>query len=262
MGDAVLYTLDDGLARIRLNRPDSRNALSWELVEELIAALHEASVDTSVRAVLLTAEGKAFCAGMDLKAISLDDHDHAARFGALLVDAYRGLLTLPVPLLCAVDGPAMGGAVGLAIGADILWVGERGLFAFPETKVGIVPALVSVVARRRMTPGKLAGMLLAGISADPAQAVQAGLAEFAVEGRAEAEAEAFAKKLLVENSAEAMRRTKTFMIGQFSRDLDRELSDAATEFRAAVATRGAELGRKSFRSKTKINWQEAEELSE
>lgn len=259
MGDAVLYSLDGGLARIRLNRPDSRNALSWELVEGLIAALHEASIDTSVRAAFLTAEGKAFCAGLDLKAVALDDPDQAARFGALLVDAYRGLLTLPVPLLCAVDGPAMGGAVGLAIGADIVWVGERGKFAFPETKVGIVPALVSVVARRRMTQGKLAGMLLAGTPADAAQAVELGLAEFAVDGPAEPEAEAFAQKLLRENSAEAMRRTKTFMIDQFSRDLDRELSDAAAEFRLAVATRAAESGREAFRAKTKIDWTEAEE---
>lgn len=256
MSDAVLYSAGGGMAHITLNQPERRNVLSFELVEGLNNALEKAADDFAVRVVLLSAAGKAFCAGMDLKTIALDDEDDAARFSSILGAAYRHLLTLPVPLLCAVDGPAMGGAVGLALAADIVWVGENAKFAFPETRVGVVPALVSVPARRRMAPGKLAGMLLAGIAAGPKEAVALGLAEFAVEGEALPHAEAFARQLLKENSDEAMRRTKAFMIEQFGTHLDAEIAAATAEFRDAVKTEAAARGLAAFRNKTTLNWNE------
>lgn len=258
MSDAVVYAFRGGIARITLNHPEKRNILSFELVEALNAALEKAAGDPAVRVVLLAAEGKAFCAGMDLKKIALDDESDAARFSDMLAEAYRRLLMLPVPLLCAVDGPAMGGAVGLALAADLVWVGEHAKFAFPETRVGVVPALVSVPARRRMAPGKLSGMLLAGIPAGPKKALRLGLADFAVEGSALEEAEAFAEQLIKENSDEAMRRTKAFVIQEFGGTLEDELAAATAEFREAVKSKAAARGLAAFRNKTKLVWNEPE----
>lgn len=262
MSEAVLYAESGGIARVTLNQPDRRNVLSFELVEGLNAALDRAAADLAVRVVLLAAEGPAFCAGMDLKRIALDDEADASRFSDMLAGAYRRLLTLPVPLLAAVDGPAMGGAVGLALAADIIWVGANARFAFPETRVGVVPALVSVPARRRMAPGKLSGMLLAGIAAGPREAVQLGLAEFAVEGdapdAARAAATAFAVQLVRENSDEAMRRTKAFVRQQFGASLEAELAAATAEFRQAVKTKAAARGLAAFRNKSTLAWNEPE----
>jgi methylglutaconyl-CoA hydratase len=225
-------------------------------VEALNSALERAAGDPFARVVLLAAEGKAFCAGMDLKRIALDDEADAARFSDMLGEAYRRLLTLPMPLLCAVDGPAMGGAVGLALAADIVWVGANAQFAFPETRVGVVPALVSVPARRRLPPGKLSGMLLAGLPAGAKRAVALGLAEFASVAEALPEAESFAERLLREHSDEAMRRTKAFMHREFNRTLDQEIAAATAEFREAVKTDAAARGLAAFRKKTTPNWNE------
>jgi enoyl-CoA hydratase/carnithine racemase len=256
MSDAVLYAVTGGIAKITLNHPDRRNVLSFELVAALNEALEKAANDSAVRVVLLAAEGKAFCAGMDLKRIALDDEVDAANFSTMLAEAYGRLLRLPMPLLCAVDGPAMGGAVGLALAADLVWVGPTAKFAFPETRVGVVPALVSVPARRRMAPGKLMGMLVAGIPAGPKKAVRLGLADFAVEGSALADAELFAEQLVKENSDEAMRRTKAFAQQEFGASLDAELAAATAEFREAVKTKAAARGLAAFRNKTPLVWNE------
>ena len=89
--------------------------------------------NATTRVVLLSARGKAFCSGMDLSAVRLDEPDEAGRFATGLADVYRKLLTPPIPLLCGVDGPVMGGGGGLALAADLVWAGPKALFAFPET---------------------------------------------------------------------------------------------------------------------------------
>lgn len=250
----VRYEIEDGLARIVLNQPERRNVLSMSLARELHDALDVAASDPLAKVVVLSAEPPAFCAGMDLKSIALDDAAQAAEFAKILAECYRRLLTFPAPLLCGVDGPAMGGAVGLALAADLVWAGPGARLAFPETRVGVVPALVSVPARRRMAPGKLTGMAVSGLECDPARALALGLVDFAVESNAAAEAEAFGRKLIRENSAEAMRRTKAFLQSGFGTELERELAAALREFSLAVATRACASGLAAFRAKSAPDW--------
>lgn len=254
----VQYELAEGLATISLNQPERRNVLSFDLARELNDALDVAAADPLAKVVVLKANGPAFCAGMDLKSIALDNPAQALEFATLLAGTYRRLLTLPAPLLCAVDGPAMGGAVGLALAGDLLWVGPGAKIAFPETRLGVVPALVSVVARRRIAPGKLMGLALTGVEMSAEDALRIGLADFiAPEGAADA-ARAFGQKILVENSSEAMHRTKAFLQAQFGAELEKHLADAIAEFKVAVSTKACAAGLAAFREKRKIVWSEAE----
>lgn len=262
MPQVIKHELVEGVFRLALNNPDRRNVLSSEMAESLNAALDRAAAEPGARVALLTAEGSVFCAGMDLKTVALDDAEQAARFSAALAESYRKLLMLPIPLLCAVDGPAMGGAVGLALAADLVWVGPNARFAFPETKVGVVPALVSVAARRRMLPGKLAGMALTGIPVGPEEALRLGLADFVSAESARADAEVFARKLIVENSDEAMRRTKAFLQAEFMKNLDAELEAAKKEFRETVATEAARRGLAAFREKRTPQWDQSNEIGD
>ena len=254
MSDSILHEVVEGLARITLNRPEKRNALSLEMIEELSRALDTVREDASTRVVLVTARGKVFCSGMDLCAVPLDDPDEAGRFATSLADVYRKLLTLPIPLLCGVDGPVMGGGGGLALAADLVWVGPKALFAFPETRLGVVPALVSVVVRRRISPLTLSGMATTGIPCDATRSVLVGLADFLASDSATIEAEACAEKLLHENSGAAMRRTKEFLILQSRGNLDEELRAAEREFREAVASPEAQRGLEAFRRKLPLTW--------
>jgi methylglutaconyl-CoA hydratase len=254
LSDSILHEVAGGLARITLNRPEKRNALSFEMIEELSRAIDAVREDTSTRVVLVTARGKAFCSGMDLSAVPLDDPDQAGRFGTALAEVYGKLLMLPIPILCGVDGPVMGGGGGIALAADLIWVGPKALFAFPETRLGVVPALVSVVVRRRVSPLTLSGMATTGIPCDAVRSVRVGLADFLASDSATTEAEACAQKLLRENSGVAMRRTKEFLIEQASGDLDEELRAAAREFREAVTSPEAQRGLRAFREKTPLTW--------
>ncbi len=254
MSPSVTYAKDGHLARITLAEPEKRNALSVAMVNDLNAALDAAASDPDTRVALLTAQGPAFCAGMDLRTVALDDPPQASAFAESLYRAYRKLLMFPAPILAAVEGPAMGGAVGLALAADILWVGAKAKFAFSETRVGVVPALVSVIARRRLAPGKLHGLAIAGIEVDAREAVRIGMAEFFSEESASGDAEQFARKLIAENSDEAMKRTKAFLQSQFAAELDRQIADAAREFNLAVATEACKRGLTAFRAKQKPDW--------
>jgi len=259
LSDLILHEVAGGLARITLNRPEKRNALSLEMIEELSRAIDAVREDTSTRVVLVTARGKAFCAGMDLSAVPLDDPDQAGRFGTALAEVYGKLLTLPIPLLCGVDGPVMGGGGGLALAADLVWVGPNALFAFPETRLGVVPALVSVVLRRRVSALTVSGLATTGIPCDAERSVRVGLADFLASDSATLEAEAYAEKLLHENSGAAMRRTKEFLIAQWREDLDEELRAAETEFRKAVASPEARRGLEAFRRKLPLTWDDGSE---
>ena len=254
MSDSILHEISGGLARITLNRPEKRNALSLEMIEALSGAIDAVGADTSTRVVLMTARGKAFCSGMDLSAVPLDDPEQAGRFGTSLAEVYGKLLTLPFPLLCGVDGPVMGGGGGLALAADLVWVGPRAVFAFPETRLGVVPALVSVVLRRRVSPLTLSGLATTGIPCDASCSLRLGLADFLASDSATLEAEAHALKLLHENSGVAMRRTKEFLISQSPGDLDEELRAAAIEFREAVTSPEAQRGLEAFRGKQPLRW--------
>ena len=254
MSDSILHEVAGGLARITLNRPEKRNALSLEMIGELSRAIDAVRDDASTRVVLLTARGKVFCSGLDLCAVPLDEPDEAGRFATSLAEVYRKFLTLPIPLLCGVDGPVMGGGGGLALAADLVWVGPKALFAFPETRLGVVPALVSVVARRRVSPLTLSGILTTGIPCDATRSILVGLADFLASDSATLEAEACALKLLQENSGAAMHRTKEFLIAQSPGDLDEELRAAQSEFRSAVASPQAQRGLKAFRGKLPLTW--------
>ncbi len=254
MSDSILHEVAGGLARITLNRPEKRNALSLEMIGELSRAIDAVRDDASTRVVLLTARGKVFCSGMDLYAVPLDDPDEAGRFATSLAEVYRKLLTRPIPLLCGVDGPVMGGGGGLALAADLVWVGPKAVFAFPETRIGVVPALVSVVVRRRISPLALSGMATTGIPCDAERSVRIGLADFLASDSATLEADAAAEKLLHENSGVAMRRTKEFLNAQSRHDLDEELRAAVSAFREAVTSPEARRGLEAFREKLPLRW--------
>jgi len=254
MAPHVLYESDVGVARLTLNRTEVRNALGFDMLADLREHLERVLADPSVRLVLLDAEGPAFCAGMDLKAVDLSDPDQAARFATDLSAVYLRLMTLPVPFLCAVDGPASGGGVGLAAAADLVWAGPRAGFSLPETRLGLVPALVSVVLRRRVPPHVLTQMALGGIALDGAQAAAHGLVDFCAELNAGVTADAFARNLIGDHAPGAVARTKKSLVGESAHDLERQLASAEREFREAVRTDEASRGLEAFRRKEFVRW--------
>ena len=143
---------DSGVATITLNRPDKRNAISYELIKDLLAALKEVS-ESSALVLILTGAGKAFCSGMDLEDLkelvgrsaeqSLQDSRTMARL-------FRSLYDFPKPTIAAVNGAAIAGGCGLATLCDFTLSVPEAKFGYTEVRIGFVPAIVSTFLLRQI----------------------------------------------------------------------------------------------------------------
>ena len=138
------YEVRDGAAWITLDSPKTRNALSAALVQGLVSHLDEAEADDTVRAIVLTGEGPAFCAGADLKNRG-DMGDGKKTAGNPFVGILTRLRDGPKPVIAAVNGHAFGGGLGLVAAADIAIGVEGAKFSFSEVRIGVIPAMISVV---------------------------------------------------------------------------------------------------------------------
>jgi enoyl-CoA hydratase len=175
MGDLVGLRRDGSLAWLTLCRPEKLNALSLELLAEGVAALGEVAADPGVRCVILSGEGRAFCAGADLSSLGdLTPSRAARRFtGANL---WQALEDLPQPTIAAVHGYCYGGGCELALACDLRLAAEDARFGQPEIKVGIIPGAGGTQRLPRligMTKAK--EMVLFGEPIDAAEAVRVGL---------------------------------------------------------------------------------------
>ena len=145
----------DGVARITLNRPEKRNALSLVLREELADALEREAADDAIRCVVLTGAGTAFCSGMDVTQFG-GDRPHKERIVATSTRLFSTLAQLPVPVVAAVNGPAVAGGFALACLCDVRIGSTTATFGFPEVGRHIPP---SYAAARAALPAALARWL-------------------------------------------------------------------------------------------------------
>ena len=175
--ECTLYEIRDHAAWITLNRPDARNALSAELVEELHAHVQTAGEDPAVRAIVLTGAGKAFCAGADLKrrASSPAGSDRVT-YDTVLSHLWH----CEKPVIAAVNGYAFAGGLGLVGAADIAIANRSAVFSFSEVRIGAIPAMISVVCLRKLGTHHGMRLFLTGERFDGEQAVGYGLVHQAV----------------------------------------------------------------------------------
>lgn len=140
----ILLAEDRGAVRIlTLNRPEKRNALDRALTQALLDALRAADADASIGCVILTGAGHGFCAGADLSEFKgLKDPQAAEARAELTMQLHLAFSKISKPVLCAINGAAMGGGAGLAIAGDMALMAEGAKLGYPETKHGIVAAIV------------------------------------------------------------------------------------------------------------------------
>lgn len=178
MPDATRYEVADGVATITLDRPDQKNSLSDELVSSLSAALDRAMADDLVRVVVLTNEGNTFCAGADLKSAQPGVAGTGTR--RTFVDVFRQILQGPKPVLGRIDGHATGGGVGLVAACDISVMRDDAILGFTEVRIGVAPAVISVVCLPKMRRADASELFLTGERVSATRAVEVGLVNAAV----------------------------------------------------------------------------------
>ncbi|GAA1781598.1 enoyl-CoA hydratase-related protein [Streptomonospora arabica] len=177
----VRRSAERGVAMITLDSPANRNALSARLRAALASELAAAMADDTVRAVLLTGEGPAFCAGADLKEVAAERAGNPPAVSAPgMPELFSAIMDAPKPVVAKLNGPARAGGIGLVAAADIAIAPEDATFAFTEVRIGVVPAIISVPVAARMHDRQLARYFLTGEAFGAAAAAEAGLVTSAV----------------------------------------------------------------------------------
>jgi methylglutaconyl-CoA hydratase len=168
---------------VTLNRPDVRNALDDALIADVKAWAMHVPTDGSVRVAVLQGAGPSFCAGADLgwmRRMAAYSHDENVADAKAAAEMFQSLDSLPVPLIGRVHGAAMGGGVGLVAVCDIVIAAEDTTFALTETRLGLVPAMISPYLVRKMGLSGARAWGLNGARFDAAQAASLGLVHHVV----------------------------------------------------------------------------------
>ena len=182
MAPGVRLTVDGPIARIALSRPERKNAFDADLIGQITIAVRD--IRPSIRAVVLQSDGDTFCAGADVEWMrgmaeySLDENIADSK---ALAAMFRALYELEMPLVARVQGVAIGGGAGLVAVADIAVASTDASFAFTETRLGILPAVVSPYVVRKIGPARATALFVTGSRIDAKRAHEIGLVERLVE---------------------------------------------------------------------------------
>jgi enoyl-CoA hydratase/carnithine racemase len=173
----VLYEVRDHVARVTINRPQRRNAMTWGVITGLRTAMADAKADPDVHAVVLTGAGdQAFCAGADLGGMAGGDdgfvasHDARGELARLFLDMYD----LGKPTIARVRGFALAGGFGLALACDLVVAADDAQFGTPEINVGLWAYMITVPLLRSMPPKKALELMMTGRRVDAAEAERIG----------------------------------------------------------------------------------------
>lgn len=254
--NTVQYAESQGIATITLNRPEKRNAISYELIDDLLAALKVAE-QSPAQALILTGAGKAFCAGMDLdnlKQLMGRSDEQNLKDSATIAQLFRGIYDFPKPTIAAVNGAAIAGGTGLVTVCDFALAVPEATFGYTEVRIGFLPAVVSTFLINGIGEKRARDLLLTGRLFSAQEARDIGLVNEVVQ-QAELinRARALAVQLL-ENSPASVRATKK-LLGSFTREqLDRQIAQAVHENAAIRQTADFKEGITAFLEKRKPEW--------
>jgi len=248
---------EGGILTITMNRPDKRNALNPEMMEDLTHAFIAAGDDPSCRVVLLTGAGSAFCAGLDLdhletlRARTPEEHRlDSERIARLL----RTLYDAPKPTIAAVNGAAIAGGMGLATICDFTLAIPEAKFGYTEVQIGFVPAVVSAFLRGQIGDKRSRDLLLTGRLIKSPEAFDLGLVTRVVpEQDLMVEAHRLACTLL-RNSPAAMQATKRLLSEHAHHHLDQEIESAIAANAEARTTEDFKEGIRAFLEKRRPDW--------
>lgn len=254
----VKYHVEDRIGYITLNRPEKRNALNHEFVNDLKLAFMDAQADASVKVVVLKAEGDSFCAGADLEYLqSLQNFtfEENLKDSTHLMELFKLVYRLDKIVIAQVQGHALAGGCGLVSVCDFSFSIPEANYGYTESRIGFVPAIVMVFLLRKIGEGKAKELLLTGNPITAKQAQEFGIINWIVEEEELAKSvKEFAQQLCTQNSAASMQLTKQ-MIGEVqSLPLEEALRYACRKNAEARDSDDCKKGIEAFLNKKKITW--------
>jgi len=257
MSSLVHYTVEGSVARLTLDSPDNRNALSTALVHQLHQGLTDATEESGVRAVVLDHTGGTFCAGADLtQAVSggraADPGDVAVDRARELTRLLRRILKLPMPVIAAVDGHVRAGGLGLVGACDIAVAGQASTFALTEARIGVAPSIISLTLLPKMTARAASRYFLTGEKFGAAEAADIGLITIAADDVKATVASLSAA--IAKASPQGLAASKALTTASILEAFDGK-ADALTEQSARLfVSEEAREGMMAFLAKRPANW--------
>ena len=242
MDTLVEYAVDGHTARLTLNSPHNRNALSSTLVNQLHQGLRDAAGDPAVRVVVLGHTGNTFCAGADLSQGSANSDPGAstAQRSREMAELLRAIVEAPLPVIVAVDGHVRAGGMGLVAACDIAVAGPRSTFALTEARIGVAPAIISLTLLPKLSARAAARYYLTGETFSAAVAETIGLITVAAD-----DVDAAVGSLVADigrgspqGLAASKALTTTAVLAGFDRDAERLAAESARLFVSDEAREG------------------------
>ncbi|MFZ3265327.1 MAG: enoyl-CoA hydratase-related protein [Terriglobales bacterium] len=254
--NTLQLTIEEKIAVLTLNRPEKRNAISYELIADLVRALEEVKI-SAARVLILTGAGKAFCSGMDLdnlKSLIGRTPEQSLEDSRTMVGLFRSLYQFSKPTIAAVNGPAIAGGTGLALLCDFTLAVPEAKFGYTEVRIGFVPAIVSTFLLRQVGEKIARDLLLTGRIFDAEEALRIGLLTRIVPPEKLMEQARELAGQLMENSPVSLAYTKRLLTDHARAELDSQIESALRENAAIRATADFREGVTSFLEKRKPKW--------
>jgi methylglutaconyl-CoA hydratase len=248
----LVDTIDRGIASVTLNRPERRNALSIDLLEQLCVAIERLASDRAQRVVILRGAGPVFSSGLDLREAA--DSSLVERSAAAVARVLNLLQSSSLISIAAVQGGAFAGGAGLMAACDIVIAAEDAKIGFPEVRRGLLPALICDVLKHKVREGDLRELFLAGESIDAIRAQQVGLVQRVVTAtRLLDEAYNVARSIMA-GGPETIRQTKALINAAYQRAGDFDGTNYIAAHLAARHSDEAREGLSAFAEKRSPNW--------
>ena len=252
----ITLSESDGIALLTLNRPDKRNAISYELIDDLQHAL-DAVRNSQSQVLILTGAGKAFCSGMDLDNLKLlagRTPEQNLEDSRTMARLFRSIYDFPKPTIAAVNGPAIAGGTGIATISDFTLATPEAKFGYTEVRIGFVPAIVSNFLLRQVGEKHARDLLLTGRIFAADEALRLGLINEIVEpDRLLLRAYELAHGLM-ENSPASLRATKELLSQTVNEELDRHMEASIEENARIRQTHDFREGIAAYLEKRKPHW--------
>jgi len=252
----IELTYDGRVGTITLNRPDKRNAISFDLIDDLLRALDDVAKSEAI-VLIVTGAGKAFCSGMDLdnlKSLLGRSAEQNLQDSQTMVQLFRSVYEFPKVTIAAVNGPAIAGGTGIALLCDFTLAVPEAKFGYTEVRIGFVPAIVSTFLLRQVGEKQARDLLLTGRLFGAEEAARMGLvSEIVPVENLMARARELAA-LLMENSPSSLRATKQLLIHHAHAEVDEQIGAAVRENAAIRTTADFREGISSFLEKRKPVW--------
>lgn len=255
----VSLTTTNGVARLQLNRPDKRNALTDAFIKEITASVQQVAADETARVLVLAASGTVFCAGMDLgqmqqRAEAENSETLWLEDSKILRDTFKAIFELPIPTVAVVQGAAVAGGMGLIASCDLVLASTNAFFALPEPQRGITAAMVTPLLLHRISVSAANELLLGGGRMSASRAAQVGLCMEPVEPDDLEAAEAKLIRSILNGSRAALQQTKKHVITCAGSNVMQQLDESVELSALARKTADAREGLQAFLEKRKANW--------